>query len=106
MRLAFLVLAVAAALPVHAERATERYAPTQLSVAREFLERARAAASLEEFGQATTFARQASLDARLAWGMTDAAPLRAQAEAIAARAAQIMQMSGLRRLAPAASYGR
>lgn len=71
----------------HAERATERYAPAQISVARDFLERARAATSLEEYSTARLYAQQAELDARLAWAMTDAAPLRAEAERIAAAAA-------------------
>ena len=73
------VLFVASA---HAERATERYAPAQLFVARDLLERARAAAALQEFGAAANYAQQAAVDARLAWGMTDLAALRAQAEAI------------------------
>lgn len=73
----------------YAERATERYAPAQIYVARDFLERARAAASLEEYDVARTYARQAQLDARLAWGMTDAAPLRAEAQAILGEAAAV-----------------
>ncbi len=73
----------------HAERATERYAPTQISVAEDFLERARAAASLEEYDTARLYAQQAELDARLAWGMTDAAQLRAQAASIIGRAAAL-----------------
>lgn len=73
----------------HAERATERYAPAQISVARDFLERARAAASLEEYASARTLAQQAALDARLAWGMTDAALLRAEAASIVGQAAAL-----------------
>ena len=78
-----LVLLVAAAHAERtAERATERYAPAQLFVARDLLERARAAAALEEFGAAATYAQQAAVDARLAWGMTEIPALRAEAEAI------------------------
>ncbi len=66
----------------HAERATERYAPAQLFVARDLLEHARAEAALEEFGAAATYAQQAAVDARLAWGMTDIPALRAEAQAI------------------------
>lgn len=73
----------------HAERATERYAPTQIFVARDFLERARAAASLEEYDTARVYAQQAELDARLAWAMTDAALLRAQAASIVGQAAAL-----------------
>lgn len=70
----------------HAERATERYAPAQLSVARDLLERARAAAALEEHAAAAMYAREAEVDARIAWGMTDAASLRAEAAALASQA--------------------
>ena len=77
----------------HAERATERYAPAQISVARDFLERARAAAALEDYGAARTYAQQAELDARIAWGMTDAAALQAQAAQIAADAATLTTRS-------------
>jgi hypothetical protein len=73
-------------LVARAERATELYAPTQIGVARDFLERARAAATLRQYEQARTYAQAAQLDARIAWGMTDAAPLRAEAAAIAAAA--------------------
>jgi hypothetical protein len=69
-------------LQAHAERATERYAPAQIFVARDLLEHARAAAALQEFGTAASYAQQAQVDARIAWGMTDAPALRAQAEAI------------------------
>ena len=93
-----LVLALAAA---HAERATERYAPAQLFVARDLLERARAAAAIEEFGAAATYAQQAAVDARLAWGMTEIPALRAEAEAILGDA-QAFTTSSRRRAA--ASY--
>lgn len=82
------ILGTSAAV-AHAERATERYAPAQITVARDFLERARAAASLEEYAAAGTLARQAQLDARIAWGMTDAALLRAEAAAVASEAAAL-----------------
>ncbi|HYX63802.1 MAG TPA: DUF4398 domain-containing protein [Burkholderiales bacterium] len=80
-------------LAAHAERATERYAPTQISVARDFLERARAAAALQDYRAARTFAEQAQLDARIAWGMTDAAPLQAEAAQIGADAAAVTTRS-------------
>jgi hypothetical protein len=72
----------------HAERPTERYAPAQLRVAHEMLERARAAAALGDTARAGRLAWQAGLDARLAWGMTESDLLRAEAAEIggAARA--------------------
>lgn len=89
----FVVLLAAALLvaqAAHAERATERYAPAQIFVARDLLERARAAASLQEFAAAAAYAKQAQVDARIAWGMTDAAALRAEAAGIAAEASAII----------------
>ena len=77
----------------HAERATERYAPAQIFVARSLLEQARAAAALEEYAAARAYAQQAQVDARIAWGMTDAPGLRAQAEAILAEASALSTRS-------------
>lgn len=82
MRWLLLLPAALCLATAHAERATERYAPAQLFVARDLLEHARAAAALEEFGAAATYAQQAAVDARLAWGMTEIPALRAEAEAI------------------------
>jgi hypothetical protein len=70
----------------HAERPTERYAPAQLSVAQDMLERARAAAALGETARAGRLAWQAGLDARLAWGMTESDVLRAEAAEIGGKA--------------------
>jgi hypothetical protein len=82
-----LVLALAAAAPASAaELATERYAPAQLSMANDFLERARAAAARGDAALAGKLAWQASLDARLAWGMTTSAHLRAEAAEVAGAA--------------------
>ncbi len=82
MRWLFVFPAVLCVATAHAERATERYAPAQLFVARDLLEHARAAAALQEFGAAATYAQQAAVDARLAWGMTDIPALRAEAQGI------------------------
>lgn len=81
MRLPALVLASAFFFwgSAHAERATERYAPAQLSVAQDMLKRARAAAALGDTARAGRLAWQAGLDARLAWGMTESDVLRAEA---------------------------
>ena len=88
------------AATAHAERATERYAPAQLSVAQDLLERARAAVALEQYTAAATYAQEAQVDARIAWGMTDAPALRAEAEKIHGAAAALTADS----LRTAASY--
>ena len=77
--LVVLVLALAGAPAAHAELATERYAPAQIRMAQDVLERARAAAALGDVARAGKLAWQASLDARLAWAMTESAALRADA---------------------------
>lgn len=89
MRALFIAAALLACAAAHAERATERYAPAQIFVARNLLEHARAAAALEQYAAARSYAQQAQVDARIAWGMTDAPALRAQAEAILAEAAAL-----------------
>jgi hypothetical protein len=90
--LSFFLLGTPAA---HAELATERYAPAQLRVAQDLLERARAAAALGEVGRAGKLAWQASLDARLAWGMSESSQLRAEAAAVGgAASALIARLAG------------
>lgn len=90
MRAALVLLLVllfpAAAL---AEAPTERYAPAQLSVARDLLEQARAAFALGDARRAKTLAWQASFDARLAWGMTESRYLRAEAARIGSAASAL-----------------
>lgn len=89
-----LLLAVAAA---HAEMPTERYAPAQLRVAHDLLERARAAAANGENARAGKLAWQASLDARLAWGMTESQHLRAEAAGVGgAASALVARLAGRR----------
>jgi hypothetical protein len=78
------------AAPLHAELATERYAPTQLRVAQDFLDRARAAAALGDLARAGRLAWQASFDARLAWAMTESEQLRAEAAGIRGAAAKLI----------------
>ena len=92
MRWLLLFPAVLFIATAHAERATERYAPAQLSVAQDLLERARAAAALEDHNAAAAYAQQAEVDARIAWGMTDAS----------ARSAGISVMPHARRASTAA----
>jgi hypothetical protein len=82
---------------VHADPATERYAPAQLRVARVLLENARAAAALGELGEASKLAWQASFDARLAWGMTESEHLRAEAVEVAGAASALVTRLAARR---------
>jgi hypothetical protein len=79
MRAILLLVILMLPLPLRAELATERYAPAQLRVAQDLLERARARAALGEIGAASSLARQARFDARLAWGMSESEALRAEA---------------------------
>lgn len=86
-----------AAPAAYAEPATERYAPAQLRVARDLLEHARASAALGETTRAGKLAWQASLDARLAWRMTESEQLRAEAAQVGGAArALITRLAGQR----------
>jgi hypothetical protein len=93
LSLALLLAAPAA----RAEKPTERYAPTQLRVAHALLEHARAAAALGEIERAGTLARQASLDARLAWRMTESEHLRAEAAEVGGAASALITRLAARR---------
>ena len=95
--LASIVLFFLLAAPAHADLATERYASAQLRVARDFLESARAHAALGELGQAGALARQANLEARLAWGMTESEHLRAEAAEVGGAASALVTRLGARR---------
>jgi hypothetical protein len=90
MRALLLLTLIAAALPLQAELATERYAPAQLRVAQDLLERARARAALGEVEAASILARQAGFDARLAWGMSESEQLRAEAAAVGGQAGALV----------------
>jgi hypothetical protein len=93
-----LLLALLLTAPaVRAETPTERYAPAQLHVAHALLEHARAAAALGEIERAWTLARQASLDARLAWGMTESEHLRAEAAEVGGAARALLTRLAARR---------
>jgi hypothetical protein len=96
-RLAAALLLVAAASATAAELATERYAPAQLAVASEFLERAREAAARGDSALAGKLAWQASLDARLAWGMTESEELRADAAEVGGAANELIEQLAERR---------
>jgi hypothetical protein len=90
LRLLLALLLLAPAAASHGELATERYAPTQLRVAQDLLDRARAAALLGNVSLAGKLAWQARLDARLAWGMSESPSLRADAAEISGAAAQLI----------------
>lgn len=87
--LVVLVFALAGSPAAYAELATERYAPAQIRMAQDVLARARAAAALGEFARAGKLAWQASLDARLAWAMTESAALRADAAKVGGAALKL-----------------
>lgn len=71
--------ALASAAAVAAEPAAARYAPAQLALGHQLLERAQEAAASGDTRLAGRLAWQAGLDARLAWGMTESEELRAEA---------------------------
>src|SRR5688572_13112708 len=87
--LVVLVLALGGSPAAYAELATERYAPAQIRMAQEVLEKAHAAAALGDLSRAGKLAWQASLDARLAWAMTESAVLRADAAEIGGAALKL-----------------
>lgn len=76
---------------LQAEPATERYAPAQLRMGQDFLERAQAAAASGDEGLAGKLAWQASLDARLAWGMSESPALRADAAELGSAARALIR---------------
>ena len=84
-----LIFALAGSPAAYAELATERYAPAQIRIAQDVLERARAAAALGDVARAGKLAWQASLDARLTWAMTESAALRADAARIGGAALKL-----------------
>ena len=73
--------------------AAERYAPLQLGVAREALQRARQLPAADRT-LAAALARQASLDARLAWAMSDSRYLRKEAAGVFAESEQLLESLG------------
>jgi hypothetical protein len=102
LRLFLLGVACACACgTARAERATGRYAPLQVAVARQSLDRARAEAALNDYESAARFAAQATLDARLAWSMTESAALRRSAAEVAAESARLVRSLGVRDLSAA-----
>jgi len=93
MRGVALLLWLLVPLAAAAENATARYAPAQLEMAQQSMQRAREALLMGEGSLAGRLAWQASVDARLAWAMSEAAAVRAPAAAIAAEAARLVRQA-------------
>ena len=102
MRGVVLLLSLLVPLTAAAENATARYAPAQLEIAQQSMQRAREALLMGEGSLAARLAWQASVDARLAWAMSDAATVRAPAAAIAAEAARLVRQAAAARTSTAA----
>ena len=102
MRGLLLFLSLLVPLTAVAESATARYAPAQLEIAQQSMQRAREALLMGEGALAARLAWQASVDARLAWAMSDAAAVRAPAAAIAGEAARLVRQAAAARTSTAA----
>lgn len=89
-------------MTVAAQSATARYAPDQLEMAQQSMQRAREALLMGDGSLAGQLAWQASVDARLAWAMSDAAAVRAPAAEIATEAARLVRQAAASRTASAA----
>lgn len=93
MRFAVLAAALLFPLAAAADDATARFAPDQLAMAQQSMQRAREAMLMGEGSLAGQLAWEASVDARLAWAMSDAAAVRAPAAAIAAEASRLVRQA-------------
>jgi hypothetical protein len=89
LRLAALVLFLSISSALRADPATVPYAGTQLRIAEETLARASAALAMHDYAKALQLAAQASLDARLAWSMSDSPTLRRAAAEVNQRAERL-----------------
>jgi chromosome condensin MukBEF complex kleisin-like MukF subunit len=93
VRVAVLLVALVFSPGAHGEPATARYAPAQLAVAQDFLQRAREAAAAGDGSLVGKLAWQASLDARLAWGMSESWAVRAPAARIFDEARRLVRQA-------------
>lgn len=91
LRVLLFVLLAASSAALRAELPTERYAPAQLRMGNDLLEQAHAAAARGDAGLAGKLAWQASVDARLAWKMTESPALRADAAELGGAAASLIR---------------
>ena len=90
----FLLIAACLALPVGAlaqGRATERYASAQLEMAQSSLELARQAAAAGDAMLVGSYAWGASIDARLAWAMSDSHAVRGPAARVLEEASRLVR---------------
>ena len=94
IRPAALVVLLGLSGVLHADPATAPYAADQLRFAEDTLEQARTALAAHDFAKAMRLAAQASLDARLAWSMSDSSTLRRAAVEVN-RQAQGLRSRGL-----------
>ena len=89
LRVIVFSLLAGASSALRADPATALFAGGQLSFARSELDEARRALLTNDYTLARRLAAQASLDARLAWGMTDSAFVRRDALGVARKATQL-----------------
>jgi len=89
MRHAFLLACFIALPAAAAPPATERYAPDQLEMAQQSLLQARAASQLGDRSLAGRLAWQASVDARLAYGMSDSPAVQSAAAQVLGEAQRL-----------------
>ena len=94
MRAALLLLLSLAPAAVCAARATDRFAPDQIQLAEDSLRAAREAAAAADFKRAGMLAREADIDARITWGMTDDGRLRSEAASVATQAESLARTLG------------
>jgi hypothetical protein len=80
--------------------AATRYAPAQLQIAQQSLERAREAALMGQASVAGTLAWGATVDARLAWGMSDSPAIRGPAARVFQEANRLVRQMADRRSRP------
>jgi hypothetical protein len=90
MRLAVLLACLLPGIACAGEAATARFAPAQLEMASESLQRARDAVVVGDRSLARSLAWQASVDARLAWRMSESWAVRAPAARIFDEARKIL----------------
>jgi hypothetical protein len=95
MRYAWLAVCLFATSAAAQPPATERYAPAQLEMAQQSLLRAREASLLGEQALAGKLAWQASVDARLAWGMSDSPSVHSAAARVLSEARNLVHQSAL-----------
>jgi hypothetical protein len=95
MRGMVLVLSLLVPLAAVAEGPTARYAPAQLDIAQQSMQGAREALLMGERALAARLAWQASVDARLAWGMSDSPSVHSAGAQVLSEARTLVHQSAL-----------